>query len=50
LLVADESIVSVLSFFELDVLNGSELRENALKLLLIPSDWEVLDVKVASFL
>jgi len=50
LLVADESVVSVFTFFELDVLNGSELREDALELLLIPRDWEVLNVEVASLL
>lgn len=50
MLVADESVVSVFTFFELDVLNGSELREDALELLLIPRDWEVLNVEVASLL
>ena len=50
MLVADESVVSVFTFFELDVLNGSELREDALELLLVPRDWEVLNVEVASLL
>lgn len=50
MLVANESVVSVFTFFELDVLNGSELREDALELLLIPRDWEVLNVEVASLL
>jgi len=50
LLVAHESIVSVLSFFELNVLNGAKLREDALELFLIPRDREILDVEVASLL
>ena len=50
MLVADESVVSVFTFFELDVLNGSELREDAFELLLVPRDWEVLNVEVASLL
>ena len=50
MLVANESVVSVFTFFELDVLNGSELREDALKLFFVPGDWEVLNVEVASLL
>jgi len=50
LLEADESEVSVSSFFELNVLDGSELLEEVLKFLLWPLVWEVLDIEVASLL
>ena len=49
-LEADESEVSVSSFFELDVLDGSELLEEVLKFFFWPLVWEVLDVEVASLL
>jgi len=47
---ADESEVSVSSFFELDVLDLTEMSEDVLELLISPVVWEVLDVKVASLL
>ena len=47
---ADESEVSVSSFFELDAFDGTELLEEVLKFFLWPLVWEVLDVEVASLL
>lgn len=50
LLEANESKTSVLTLFELDVFDFSELLEDVLELLLWPRVREVLDVEVASLL
>ena len=50
LLVADESIVSFLSFLELDALNGTKLRKDAIKIFFVPRFWKIFDVKVAFLL
>jgi len=47
---ADESKVSVSSFFELDVLDLTEMSEDVLELFIGPVVWEVLNVEIASLL
>jgi len=51
LLEANESeSIASLAFFKSDILNLSILLEEVVKIVLAPVIWEVLDVKVASFL
>jgi len=47
---ADESKVSISSFFELDILDLSEMGKNVLELFISPVIREVLDIEIASLL